>query len=141
MALLGIDFTKNQLPDVSIQREYSWGSNIINRTCYEQWVALACRLGMSSNSAEITKTLRSWMETSGPVPSINRGGYRESAPAGPSTSSSGAGHSGRDSGRGRNRTRDDSPGRGSRSRSRGRRDSLNRGQSGQYLGQKRSRFD
>lgn len=87
------------------------------------------------------------METSGPVPSVNRGGYRESAPAGPSTSYSGAGHSGRDSGRGRNRTRDDSPGRGSRSRSRGRsgsrgrRDSLNRGQSGQYLGQKRSRFD
>ena len=139
--MLGVDFTKNQLPDISIQREHSWGSNIINRTCYEQWVALACRLGMSSDSAEITRTLRSWMEMSGPVPSVNRGGYRESAPAGPSTSQSGATHSGFESRRGRHRTRDDSPNQGSRSRSRGRRDSLNRGQSGQYLGQKRTRFD
>ena len=51
LALLGVDFTKNQLPDVAIQREHSWGSNVINRTCYEQWVALACRLGMTDNGA------------------------------------------------------------------------------------------
>ena len=130
MALLGVDFTKNQLPDVAIQREHSWGSNIINRTCYEQWVALACRLGMTDNGAEITKTLRAWAESNGPVPSVNRGGYRESDPVGPSTLQ-----------RGRSRTRDDSPDRDSRSRSRNRRHSLNRGQSGQYLGHKRSRFE
>ena len=132
-----MDFTKNQLPDVSIQREHGWGSNVINRTCYEQWVALACRLGMSDNSVEITRTMRAWAESNGPVPSVNRGGYRESAPAGPSTTY-----------RGRSRTRDDSPHRGSRSTSRGsrstsrnRRDSLNRGQSGSHMGHKRSRFE
>ena len=83
MSLLSDDFTKNQLPDVSMQRERSWGHRVINRSCYQQWRSLAYRLGMTVESAEQLKTLRSWMEQSGPIASTGRGVVREARP-GPS---------------------------------------------------------
>ena len=138
---MGADFTKNQLSEVAIQREYGWGPHVINRTCYSQWIALACRLGMTEATAGITKTLRSWCEQNGPVPSVNRGGYRESDPV--ASTSRGTHQTALGTVRGRVRTRDDDDDdytRG-RSTSRNRRSSLNRGSSGRYQGHKRSRFD
>lgn len=134
--MLSDDFTKNQLPDVSLQRERSWGHRVINRSCYQQWRALCCRLGMTVESAKNLKNLRSMMEQDGPIKSFGRGIFRESQP-GPSRIR----HYDEIDGRSRPversvRGRYDHPGRSrsrsdSRSRSRGRSGtSLNRGQSG-----------
>ena len=142
--MLSDDFTKNQLPDVALQREQSWGHRVINRACYQQWRALCCRLGMTSTSAAQLKTLRSWMEQDGPVKSLGRGIVREAQP-GPSRIRRYDEMEGRSrpverSVRGRydhsrSRSRSDS-----RSRSRGRSgSSLNRGQSGHH--QHRTRDD
>ena len=142
--LISAEFTKNQLSDVSLQRELGWGSHIVNRTCYSQWIALAFRLGMDETYVDHVKTLRHWLEQEGPVPSTDRGGYRESGP----TMSTGrvrrADVAFRDDdddntrGRSLNRGRDRS---GDRNRSRSRGRSLNRGSSGQYQGSKRRRHD
>lgn len=49
----------------------------------ESWRLLSYRLGMTVESLANVKTLRSWMETSGPILSTGRGVTRESQP-GPS---------------------------------------------------------
>ena len=130
--MLSDDFTKNQLPDVTLDRERSWGHRVVNRACYQQWRALACRLGMTESYVDHLKTLRSWMETSGPVASTGRGIVREARP-GPSRSRVYDEMDGRSRptersvrgryDRGQSRSR-------SGSRTRGSSSSLNRGQSG-----------
>ena len=126
-----------------MDRESGWGSRVTNRDCYSQWMALAFRLGMSSRYTEHVKTLRNWLQTDGPVPSTDRGGFRVAGP-GPSNRDRSFDRSrsrNRDvstTRRGRFHTRDDSPDR-NRSQSRGR--SLNRGSSGQFGQSKRSRYE
>ena len=127
-----------------MQREIGWGSNVVNRTCFSQWIALGFRLGMEENYSEHVKTLRHWLEQEGPVPSVDRGGYRVSGPLMTPSSSrvrrarEAFGADDDDNRRGRNRTRDDSSDRSrSRSRSRG----LNSGTSGRFQGSKRPRRD
>ena len=134
--MLSDDFTKNQLPDVAFQRERSWGQRVINRSCYQQWRALCCRLGMTAESAGNLKNLRSMMEQDGPIKSLGRGIFRESLP-GPSRirrhdEMEGRSRSTVRSVRGRYDHSDRSRSRSdSRSRSRGRSGtSLNRGSSG-----------
>ena len=140
--LIAAEFSKNQLTEVALQRELGWGSNVVNRSCFSQWIALSFRLGMDDSYSEHVKTLRKWLEQDGPVPSRDRGGYRESGPMSSSTRSRRAevafGGDDDDNRRGRGRTRDDSPGRG---RSRSRNQSLNRGTSGRFQGSKRRRYD
>ena len=143
--MIAAEFTKNQLPDVSLQRESGWGANVVNRTCFSQWIALAFRLGMDDSYTEHVKTLRKWLEQQGPVPSVDRGGYRVS---GPSVSSRvrradvAFADDDDDTRRGRSRTRDDpSDDHRSRSRSQSRGQSLNRGSSGRFQGTKRTRRD
>ena len=133
------EFSKNQLEDVSLQRELGWGTHVVNRTCYQQWIALAFRLGMDENVSEITRTLRNWMESPAPVPSENRGGFRESSSTRVRTADFAFG-SGSD--RGRSLTRDGRDRRQSTSRDRRSNSrSLNRGSSGRFVGSKRTRDD
>ena len=137
--MIAAEFSKNKLTDVALQRELGWGSNIVNRTCFSQWIALSFRLGMDGSYTEHVKTLRKWLEQDGPVPSLDRGGYRESGPTSSSSRVRRADVAFRgddDNRRGRARTRDDSPDQG-RSRSRNR--SLNTGSSGRFQGSKRRR--
>lgn len=132
MSLLSEEFTKNQLPTISAQREQSWGHQVVNGDCMTSWRLLGHRLGMTTETLANVKTLRSWMETNGPVKSTGRGGTRESQP-GPSRVR------GYDEMEGRSRPTERSVrGRfdGSRSRSRSRTQSntrLNRGESGRSL--------
>ena len=70
-------FSKNQLTAIALDREESWGQNVVNRESYSQWRALCVRLGMTRDTASNITTLRSWMETHGPVASVGRGGVRE----------------------------------------------------------------
>ena len=81
--MLSEEFTKNQLSEISAQREHSWGHQVVNGDCMESWRMLSYRLGMTPEKHANVKTLRSWMETSGPVLSTGRGVTRESQP-GPS---------------------------------------------------------
>ena len=139
--LISAEFTKNQLTDVSLQRELGWGSHVVNRTCYTQWIALAFRLGMTESYVDHVKTLRQWLEQEGPVASTDRGGYRVPGPSSTRTRKANVAFRDDDDnsrGRSRSRNRDRSPDR-SRSRSRGQ--SLNRGSSGQFQGGKRRRRD
>ena len=124
------EFSKNQLGHVAAQREADWGAQCVNRDCFAQWRALSCRLGMTTDTAANVATLRRWMETSGPVPSVDRSGRagpsrvrRYEDMAGPS-----------------NAPRRSVRGRYDRSESRDRRgNSLNRGSSGRH--QHRTRDD
>ena len=77
------EFSKNQLTNISAQRERSWGQQVVNRECMHSWRLLSYRLGMTNDSLAHLKTLRAWMEQDGPVRSIGRGETRESQP-GPS---------------------------------------------------------
>ena len=63
-------FSHNQLPEVSADREESWGQHVVNREAFSQWRALGCRLGMTSDTAANVAVLRRWMETEGPVKSV-----------------------------------------------------------------------
>ena len=132
MAILSEEFTKNQLQDISAQREESWGHQVVNGDCMQSWRLLSHRLGMTNEALGNVKTLRAWMETNGPVQSVGRGITRESRP-GPSRVR------GYDAMEGRSRPNERSV-RGrydaSRSRSRSRTGSntgLNRGESGRSL--------
>ena len=123
------EFSKNQLGHVAVQREADWGALCVNRECFAQWRALATRLGMNATTVSNVTTLRRWMETSGPVASIDRSQRpgssrvrRHDEMAGPSNP---PGRSVR--------------GRYDRSQSRDRSNSLNRGSSGRY--QSRTRDD
>ena len=128
------EFSKNQLPAVTADRERSWGQQVVNRDCYQSWRHLAYRLGMTPESLENVKCLRKWMETNGPIISTGRGITRESQP-GPSRvrrydEMDGRSRSNERSVRGRYDT--------SRSRSRGRSNTrLNRGESGRSLNRTR----
>ena len=133
-ALLSDEFSKGQLPDIAADREESWGTNVLNRECYAQWRALACRLGMTPESVTNVATLRKWMETSGPVASVARGGVREARTDQPGPSrvrrydemSGGTAPDRSSMVRGRYERSTN------RSRSRSRGNSLNRGSSGHY---------
>ena len=130
MSLICDAFTRNQLPDVSAQREESWGQHVVNREAFSQWRALGCRLGMTPDRAANVAVLRQWMETQGPVKSV---AHHERTGPGPSRIRRHNEMSGE--------TRDDDRsnwvrGRYDRSRSRdrsGRGSSLNRGTSGRSL--------
>ena len=144
MSLLADEFTKSQLPDIAAERSDSWGENVLNRQCYQQWAVLARRLGMTPSNAGHIATLRKWMETAGPIASVGRGVPRD-AP-GPSNRPGPS----QPTGRSRVRRHDDMTGRTrdddrsdwvrgryqdrsrSRSGSRSRGSSLNRGSSGRY---------
>ena len=136
MSLICDAFSRNQLPDVSAQREESWGQNVVNREAFAQWRALGCRLGMTPDRAANVAVLRQWMETQGPVKSV---AHQDRTGPGPSRVRRHAEMSGE------TRTDDRSNwvrGRYDRSRSRdrsGRGSSLNRGTSGQSL--RRTRDD
>lgn len=98
---------------------------------------------MDESYIEHVKTLRKWLEQEGPVPSVDRGGYRESGPSSLSSRIRRAhvafGDDDGDNRHGRSRTRDDSPDRSrSRSRSRG----MNTGSSGrlQHGGKRRREY-
>ena len=129
LALVCDEFSKNQLGHVAIQRETDWGARVINRDCFAQWRALATRFGMTATTLSNVATLRKWMETAGPVASVDR-----SARPGPSRvrrheEMAGSSDVPRRSVRGRY----------DRSRSGDRSNSLNRGSSGQR--QHRTRDD
>lgn len=141
-ALLSDEFTKGQLPDVAADREESWGTNVLNKECYIQWRALACRLGMTVDDVKNVSVLRNWMETNGPVASVGRGIVREARSDRPGPSRIRRRDSEtRDSDRSRwvRGRYDERHQNDNRSRSRSRGNTLNRGSSGQF--QHRTRDD
>lgn len=79
--MLSEEFSKNQLGEVSAQRERSWGHQVVNRECLHSWRLLSHRLGMTVEALSNVKVLRSWMQTNGPVRSTGRGIVREPGPS------------------------------------------------------------
>ena len=129
--MLSEEFSKNQLGEVSVQRERSWGHQVVNRDCFQSWRLLSHRLGMTVDALSNVKVLRSWMQTHGPVRSTGRGVPREPGPSRVRRFDDMVGRS-RPTERSVRGRYDD----GSRSRSRSRSNSntrLNRGESGRSL--------
>ena len=70
--MVASNFSKNQDSEVSLERAQDWGTSVLNRRCYQQWINLAGRLGMTREMSDQVRTLRKWMEQRGPIASVSR---------------------------------------------------------------------
>ena len=70
--MVASNFSKNQDSEVTLERANDWGTSIVNRRCYQQWISLGGRLGMTREMSEQVRTLRTWMEQRGPIASVSR---------------------------------------------------------------------
>ena len=70
--MVASNFSKNQDSEVTLERARDWGTSVMNRRCYQQWINLAGRLGMTREMSEQVRVLRTWMEQKGPIASISR---------------------------------------------------------------------
>lgn len=76
--MVASNFSKNQDSEVTLERAQDWGTAVMNRRCYQQWIGLAGRLGMTREMSEQVRTLRTWMEQRGPIASVSRSVRRRS---------------------------------------------------------------
>ena len=74
--MVSSNFSKNQDSEVTLERAQDWGTGVLNRRCYQQWINLAGRLGMTREMSEQVRTLRNWMEQQGPIASVSRSQLR-----------------------------------------------------------------
>ena len=70
--MVASNFSKNQDSEVTLERAKDWGTSVMNRQCYQQWINLAGRLGMTRETSNHVRTLRTWMEQRGPIASVSR---------------------------------------------------------------------
>ena len=77
--MVASNFSKNQDSEVTLERARDWGTAVVNRNCYQQWINLSSRLGMTRELSEQVRTLRTWMEQRGPIASVSRRRSYESA--------------------------------------------------------------
>ena len=70
--MVASNFSKNQDSEVTLERARDWGTTVMNRRCYQQWIGLAGRLGMTRETSNQVRTLRTWMEQRGPIASVSR---------------------------------------------------------------------